>query len=77
MDGELVGRNIIRAKDLKGVGQLELARRTGIKRQQLREYERGLYMPSVRNLTKIAVALGYPMEWFLVDHAPLEKGGGA
>jgi DNA-binding XRE family transcriptional regulator len=66
---DLVGRNIRHAKELTGVGQLELARRTGITRQQLREYELGRVMPTVKNLAQIAPALGFPIEWFLTEHA--------
>lgn len=69
LDRDLVGRNIRHAKALTGVGQLELARRTGITRQQLREYEMGRVMPTVKNLARIAPALGFPIEWFLAEHA--------
>jgi DNA-binding phage protein len=63
----LIGRNIKLAEQRTGVNQLELARRTGMKRQQIYGYEHGKD-PNARSLARIALAFGLPMEWFLEDH---------
>lgn len=64
----MVGRNIVLAREQQQISQGELARRLGIDRRQLSEWERGVWEPSTRNLRRIAVALGRPLEWFLDSH---------
>lgn len=67
LDRGLVGRRIREAMADDGAGQLEMVRRTGISRQQMREYMNGLVMPNYRNLGKIAVALNRDIRWFLSE----------
>ena len=55
-----VGQNIVRLRGLHEppLTQGELARRTGIRRERLSDYERGVHEPSHRALVKIARELG-------------------
>lgn len=64
----LIARNIKRAMEDQGVSQLELGRRTGMKRQQVAQYMHGDRTPKPLNLKRIALALGLPMDWFLEPH---------
>ena len=68
-DKGLVGRNIVLARRLDGdISQPVLAKRLGIDRRQLSEWERGIWEPSPRNLRKIALATGRSMEFFYERH---------
>jgi transcriptional regulator with XRE-family HTH domain len=68
-DKGLIGRNIILARQLADdLSQRQLAARLGIDRRQLSEWERGLWDPGLRNLRKVALALGQNIEFFLVEH---------
>lgn len=67
-DKGLIGHNIVLARTHLGISQGELARRLGIDRRQLSEWERGVWEPTTRNLRRIGVALGRPVEWFLDPH---------
>jgi transcriptional regulator with XRE-family HTH domain len=68
-----LGRSIRYAMQLAGepgkpISRFELARRTGIKRQQVGEYVNGKVVPGYKNLSLIALALGQPMAFFLNRH---------
>lgn len=47
----------------------ELARRTGMKRQQISTYVNGVVTPRWQNLHRIARALERPVSWFIGDEA--------
>jgi len=64
---DLIARKIREAMDLADVGQLELARRTGMPRQQVSEYQHGKVAPKLPNLRRIALALGQPLEFFWTE----------
>lgn len=54
----LLGRNVRREREARGLSQEQLAFEAGMKRSYLSELERGLRNPSVRALGRIAEALG-------------------
>lgn len=64
----LIGRNIVVGRGLAGITQGQLARRMGIDRRQLSEWERGVCEPGLRSLRKVALALGQSLEFFVIDH---------
>jgi DNA-binding transcriptional regulator YiaG len=72
----IVGNAIRYAREHQGVSGNELARRTGISRPRLREYERGSVRPGDDKLEAIARALDYPdptdIGWFYRRHPSLE-----
>lgn len=60
----IVGRNIRLARLAAGLSQRELAELVGRHRHQLSDWERGLREPSVGNLDRVVVVLGYAASWF-------------
>jgi transcriptional regulator with XRE-family HTH domain len=53
----LLGRNVRRCRQARGLSQEQLAFEAGMKRSYLSELERGLRNPSVRALGRLAAAL--------------------
>lgn len=56
----LLGKNVRREREAKGLSQEELAFRAGMKRSYLSDLERGVRNPSVRVLGRLAEALSIP-----------------
>lgn len=54
----LLGRNVRRQRQARGMSQEQLALEAGMKRSYLSELERGLRNPTVRALGRLATALG-------------------
>ena len=52
-----VGAAIRRVRELRGIEQIELARRTGLGKSQISKYENGRDLPKLENLGKIIAAL--------------------
>lgn len=61
------------AREARGMGLRELERRTGIDRGHLSKIERGLVVPSVPTLRRIAAALGLREMSRLLE--PYDGGG--
>lgn len=53
----LLGKNVRREREARGLSQEELAFRAGMKRPYLSDLERGVRNPSVRALGRLAEAL--------------------
>ena len=53
----LLGENVRKARQARGLSQEELALEAGMKRSYLSELERGLRNPTVRALERLALAL--------------------
>jgi len=62
---------ITRARKAAGLTQSELARRIGVSRSQLCDWEAGRRHPKIENLEKIADALGVEM----ISMLAWQKGG--
>ncbi len=54
----LLGENVRRVRQARGLSQEQLALEAGMKRSYLSELERGLRNPTVRALERLALALG-------------------
>lgn len=54
---ERVGRNIRRLREDKGLSQVDLSKKAGIVQPQISRWERGLNLPQLDGLMKIAHAL--------------------
>jgi transcriptional regulator with XRE-family HTH domain len=70
---KLVGRNVVRARQAKGMTQEQLSERSGFSQQYISGLERGRRNPTIVTLYEIAGALG-------VDHVALvlpDEGEGA
>jgi transcriptional regulator with XRE-family HTH domain len=71
-----IARNMRLARALTGVSQQRLADQIGAVRTQVVDWESGRRgMPSIRNLERIALALGQTVGWFYDPHD--ENGGPA
>jgi transcriptional regulator with XRE-family HTH domain len=60
-----LGNRIRLAMEEEDVSINELARRTGMRRQQVSQYVNGHVTPGLRNLRRMAIALGRPPHWFI------------
>ena len=61
---EMVGRNIVRAREAVGLSQVELAAELGVDRRQVSRWERGRVEPSHTNLQRIADRTGQTFGYF-------------
>lgn len=66
------GQRLARSMVLNSVNATELERRTGIGITQISHYTKGRRLPDVRNLRKLAVALGESTDW-LLDIPKMQK----
>jgi transcriptional regulator with XRE-family HTH domain len=57
-----IGRQMIKHRRLRGMTQAELARLSGIAREDICRYEAGEKDPSLRNTLRIAKALGVSLD---------------
>lgn len=60
-----IGREIRKNRNAKGMTQDELAEKIGISRNYVSDLENDRYMPSVKTLSKIAVALQMDLNFLL------------
>ncbi len=77
--GESIGIRIKRAREMRGMSQLGLAKQIGVPFQRVSEWERGVVSPSARYLRAIADALSVSLDWLLSGVGPVElpqKGEG-
>ena len=58
---------ITAVRESAGLTQAELARRIGVSRQQLNNWESGFRRPTVESLLKIAQALHVPLETLIKE----------
>jgi transcriptional regulator with XRE-family HTH domain len=65
---ELVGRNVKRVRQEKGLTQEQLAERSGFSQQYISGLEQGRRNPTIVTLYELALALG-------VDHLELLRDG--
>ena len=72
-----ISKNIKKFRNLSGISQVELAKKTGLTRNYLTLLENGKRMPSVPTLNKISKVLGVPVPILTVDisekDSPLDK----
>ena len=57
----MLGRNIRRIREEKGLTQLDLADKTGLTNTSLSQMEKGRMTPSLATLERIAAVLGVPI----------------
>lgn len=65
---ELVGGNIVLARELAEISQNRLAGMLGVHRRQLSAWERGRILPRAQRLEQIAAVLEQAFGWFYVEH---------
>lgn len=63
----VLGRNMRRYRQAKGLDCTELARLTGLTTMSISYYERGLRTPRIENVMKIASILGVTVSDLLSD----------
>lgn len=56
---------LLKARTSAGMGQAELAKITGLSRQTVSNYERGIVTPRRSGVTLWALATGVPLGWLL------------
>ena len=71
---EEVGRRVRSAREAAGINGAELARRTGLRPDQVSRYEHGHIMPGHAALSSIALATGVTVDWLLMGRG---EGPGA
>ncbi|MGC8893886.1 MAG: LexA family protein [candidate division WOR-3 bacterium] len=71
-EGDTIGSRIKRAREIRGMSQLGLARKIGVPFQRISEWERGIVSPSARYLRAIADALSVSLDWLLSGYGPAE-----
>jgi transcriptional regulator with XRE-family HTH domain len=64
---EMVGRNIVRAREAIGLTQAELAAAIAIDRRQVSRWERGRVEPSHASLQRVADLTGQPFGYFYTE----------
>jgi transcriptional regulator with XRE-family HTH domain len=70
-----IGARIRAARDRAGLGQKQLARRTGLSVSTIGRYERGLQTPSWRALESVADVLAVPLDWLRLGRPPAAAEG--
>lgn len=65
-----IAQRIREAREVKSWSQAELAAMTGVTRGACGHWEQGKTVPSVENLSKIAMALGVRFEWLATGRGP-------
>ena len=71
---ELLGRRMARFRKASGLTQEQLAGRLSVALETISRMERGVNVPSIRTLGKIAAALGIPVqELFTTEGGASEK----
>lgn len=71
---QLLGENVRRLRNERGLSQEELAFRAGMKRSYLSDLERGTRNPTVRALGRLAEALEAEAAHLLIDHPDRSAG---
>lgn len=64
---EVFAKNLIRLRELQGLSQTELAKKSDVSRQTVAKYESGESDPSISMLTKFSEALKTPITYFFND----------
>ena len=73
---ELVGRNLGRGRESRGLSKGELARRMGVDRRVITRWESGAHVPQRANLQRLALILNVPLSYFLSDGDELGASDG-
>jgi PAS domain S-box-containing protein len=66
---QLVGRNIVLARNACGQSQEHLAALLNVKRVHLSDWERGIHAPAGGTLERIAAITGHEPDWFFIDRS--------
>lgn len=69
MENNLFGNRLRNTRIERNMTQLELAEAANVAVNSIRLYESGSHGPSIRNLDKIANALGVSVEYLITDHS--------
>ena len=64
-DSTLVGYQIVKAREAKGLSSLQLARRLGVEEVTLLDWENERGSPRANRLAQIAGVLGVPLAWLI------------
>ncbi len=68
MEHDIFPVNLVRARQNSGLTQEELAKSTGLTKQAISLYEKGLRLPDSHNLLKLAVSLTVTPDYFYEEH---------
>lgn len=64
-DSTLVGYQIVKAREAKGLSSLQLAKRLGVEEVTLLDWENERSSPRANRLAQIAGVLGVPLAWLI------------
>jgi len=64
-DSTLVGYQIVKAREAKGLSSLQLAKRLGVEEVTLLDWENERGSPRANRLAQIAGVLGVPLAWLI------------
>ena len=70
-----VSDRLRKAREFAGIDQFELARRAGLGRNTISNYERGAVTPRRANMLAWAMATGVPIAWLENGETPQSGGG--
>ena len=69
----LVGYQIVKARETKGLSSLQLAKRVGVEEATLINWENERSSPRANRLTQIAGILGVPLAWLIAGEEDLNE----
>ncbi len=72
-DSTLVGYQIVKARETKGLSSLQLAKRVGVEEATLINWENERSSPRANRLTQIAGILGVPLAWLIAGEEDLNE----
>ena len=64
-DSTLVGYQIVKARETKGLSSLQLAKRVGVEEATLLNWENERSSPRANRLAQVAGILGVPLAWLI------------
>ena len=74
-DSTLVGYQIVKAREAKGLSSLQLANRVGVEEPTILDWENERSSPRANRLAQIAGVLGVPLAWLIAGEQDVEVTG--
>ncbi len=72
-DSTLVGYQIVKARETKGLSSLQLAKRVGVEEATLLNWENERSSPRANRLAQVAGILGVPLAWLIAGEEDLNE----